>query len=100
MYAVENHNLVSNYAIVDKGAVINIIWLAKENLLEFPDAVEIGELPVAIGDVYSEGKFFRNNEEVKTPLTLSREDNAELTNLLGEATQSIYNSDMEAINNV
>lgn len=99
MYAVENHNLVSNYAIVENGIVTNIAWMAKENAPEFPNAVFLGELPVTMGDTYKDGKFYRNGTEVKTPLALSYEDNAELTTLLGEAVQETYNSDLEEINN-
>ena len=35
-YAVENHNLVSNYALVEDGTVVNVIWLAEGNEGEFP----------------------------------------------------------------
>lgn len=100
MYAVENHNLVSDYALVEDGVVTNVIWLAAENVPEFPGAVGIGDLPVVIGDSYADGKFFRDGKEVKTALTLASEENDELTNLLGEAVQETYNADMEVINNV
>lgn len=100
MYAVENHNLVSDYALVEEGVVTNIIWLAAENVLEFPGAVGVEGLPVAIGDTYTNGKFFRNGEEVKTQLTAANEEAAELTSLLGEAVQEAYDADMEVIDNV
>ena len=100
MYAVENHNLVSNYALVEGSVVTNVIWLAAENAPEFPGAVDIGDLPVVIGDTYTDGKFFRNGEEVKTQLDVANEENYELTTLLGEAVQETYDSDMEEINNV
>lgn len=99
MYAVENHNLVSNYAIVENGIVTNIIWLAANNASEFPNAVFLGDLPVTMGDIYSDGKFYRNGKEVKTALDLISEENRELTNLLGSVVQETYNSDMEEINN-
>lgn len=100
MYAVENHNLVSNYALVEGGVVTNVIWLASENASEFPGAIELGDIPVVIGDTYSDGRFFRNGSEVKTQLDVANEENTEITNLLGEAVQETYNSDMEVINNV
>lgn len=99
MYAVENHNLVSNYALVENGIVTNVIWLAANNAPEFPNAIELGDLPVTIGDTYVDGKFYRNSKEVKTTLTLVSEENSELTTLLGEAVQETYNADLEVINN-
>lgn len=100
MYAVENHNLVSNYALVDNGIVTNVIWLAANNASEFPNAVLLGDLPVTTGDTYIDGKFYRNGKEVKTALVMVSEENSELTTLLGEAVQETYNSDLEVINNV
>lgn len=67
-YAVENHDLVSNYALVEDGVVVNIIWLAKSNEGEFPGAVYLGDRPVDMGDSYADGKFFRDGAEVLTPL--------------------------------
>lgn len=99
MYAVENHSLVSNYALVENGVVTNIIWLAANNASEFPNAVVLGDLPVTMGDTYTDGKFYRNGKEVKTALTMVSEEISELTTLLGEAVQETYNSDLEAINN-
>lgn len=99
MYAVENHNLVSNYALVENGIVTNVIWLAANNAPEFPNAIELVDLPVTIGDTYVDGKFYRNSKEVKTTLTLVSEENSELTTLLGEAVQETYNADLEVINN-
>lgn len=100
MYAVENHSLVSNYALVEEGVVTNVIWLAAKNAPEFPNAVELGDLPVVAGDTYTAGKFFRDGEEVKTQLTAANEEAAELTSLLGEAVQEAYDADMEVIDNV
>lgn len=100
MYAVEDHSLVSNYALVEDGIVTNVIWLAAKNAPEFPNAVELGDLPVVAGDTYTDGKFFRNGEEVKTQLTAANEEAAELTSLLGEAVQEAYDADMEVIDNV
>ena len=67
-YAVENHDLVSNYALIENGAVVNIIWLAESNEEEFPGAVRLGDRPVGIGDSYADGKFYRDGTEVLTPL--------------------------------
>lgn len=54
------------YAIVTGGAVTNVIALWETNAGEFPDAVALHDRPVGIGDTYSEGKFWRDGEEVLT----------------------------------
>lgn len=75
-YAVENHNLVSNYALVEDGTVVNVIWLAEGNEGEFPSAVRLGDRPVDIGDTYDGEKFYRNNVEVLTSLEAAQAEAA------------------------
>lgn len=53
-----------NYAVIENGMVSNLIWLHPMNASEFPDAVSIGDVPVHIGDTYSDGVFYRNGERV------------------------------------
>lgn len=55
-----------NYALIENGVVTNIIWLYETNADEFPNAVELGERQVEIGDTYEDGKFFRDGAEVLT----------------------------------
>lgn len=55
-----------NYAIVTDGIVTNIIALLDSNAHEFPDAVKTDDRPVAIGDTYEDGKFYRDGVEVLT----------------------------------
>lgn len=55
-----------NYALIENGAVVNLIWLYEGNAQEFPNAVAIGERPVAIGDSYAGGVFTRDGEPVLT----------------------------------
>ena len=94
MYAVENHNLVSNYALVENGVVTNIIWLAANNASEFPNAVVLGDLPVTMGDTYTDGKFYRNGTEVKTLEQKALDDASELEQTLAETVESIYQEDI------
>lgn len=54
------------YAIIENGAVVNIIALRPTNAGEFPDAVALHDRPVGIGDTYSEGKFWRDGAKVLT----------------------------------
>ena len=54
------------YAIVTGGEVTNVIVLRETNAGDFPGAVALHDRPVGIGDTYSEGKFYRDGEEVLT----------------------------------
>lgn len=54
------------YAIIENGAVVNIIALRPANAGDFPGAVALYDRPVGIGDTYSEGKFWRDGAEVLT----------------------------------
>lgn len=55
-----------NYAIVENGVVTNIIWLYPTT--PFENAVPYGDIPVQIGDTYSDGKFYRDGEQLLSPL--------------------------------
>lgn len=70
-----------NYALVENGIVVNLIWLNPGNAGDFPDAVALGDRPVAIGDAYADGVFTRDGLPVLTPM----EDAQELTARLDEA---------------
>ena len=55
-----------NYALVENGAVTNVIWLCPSNAGEFPNAVCVADRPVTVGDLYADGVFTRNGEPVLT----------------------------------
>ena len=48
------------YALIEDGAVVNLIWLNGANADDFPSAVPVNDLPVCIGDAYVDGAFYRN----------------------------------------
>lgn len=50
-------NEPKNYALIDLGLVVNIIWLNPDNANEFPNAVCIDGLEVSIGDLYDGTNF-------------------------------------------
>ena len=56
------------YAMITGGVVTNIIALNDRNASDFPSAVKLGDRPVAIGDTYTDGKFYRDGVEVLTPM--------------------------------
>lgn len=49
----------------EKNLVVNVIELNPEQADEFPECVSSNDLPVAIGDEYREGNFYRNGEPVE-----------------------------------
>ena len=57
-----------NYALVENGTVVNIIWLDERNAGEWPGAVRLGERMVEVGDTYDGEKFRRDGTEVLTAL--------------------------------
>lgn len=60
-------NYATNFALVENGIVTNILWGMVYNMPEdFPNAVQIDDRAVEIGDTYENGKFYHNGEEVKT----------------------------------
>lgn len=62
------------YSIITDGVVTNVIILYPGNARDFPSAVPCGDVPVAIGDIYDGKHFFRDGEQVLTPLEQARKD--------------------------
>ena len=56
-----------NYALIEHGVVANLIWLHPMNAEDFPAAVPLGELPVAMGDTYDGTDFYREGVKVELP---------------------------------
>lgn len=75
-----------DYAVIENGVVENLIWLHPMNADTFPDAVPIGNYPVAIGDSYADGLFYRDGKRVKSNDEIAEEQTADMRsalNLLG-----------------
>lgn len=73
-----------NYAIIENNIVINLAWLYPNT--PFLNAVPCDDYPVAIGDTYSDGRFYRNGELVMSPLEeaeAASADMMEALNILG-----------------
>ena len=79
-------NYATNFAIVEDGVVTNIAWGAIHNMDEFPNAVQIDDLSVNIGDAYADGVFYLNGERVRTNAEIMGEMQEALNILLGGAT--------------
>ena len=87
----------NRYALVEDGIVTNIISLDSRNASDFPNAIKTADRPVAIGDTYTDGKFYRDGNEVLTPMEISENEIDSLIQALGEAVETIYQNDMDNI---
>lgn len=52
------------YALIENEIVSNIIWLYPGNTSNFPNAIPCEDIPVAIGDTYLAGAFYRDGKKV------------------------------------
>lgn len=91
------------YAIIENSKVVNLISVDKrgaDSLIAAGLNLVQTEKPITIGDDYTENKFYRDGSEVFTDFEKSQAENTELTNLLAEAVELQYQSDLEVIENV
>ena len=77
------------YAWIENGVVTNTIVLNDRNAGDFPKAVKLGDRPVAIGDSYVDGKFYRNGAEVLMPAEENAALRAALETLGVETEESV-----------
>lgn len=75
--------MAKSMAVVNDGVVSNIIWCAN-NTPQSDTWVNCDDRPVAIGDTYIDGKFYRGDVEVLTPLEEAQKQNAEYEAALSE----------------
>lgn len=59
--------MAKSMAVVNNGVVTNIIWCT-DNTPQTATWLNCDDRPVAIGDTYADGKFYRDGTEVLTPL--------------------------------
>lgn len=64
--------MAKSMAVVDDGVVSNIIWCS-DSEPETDTIINPADHPVAIGDTYSDGKFYRDGVEILTPLEDAQE---------------------------
>ena len=80
--------MAKNMAFVENGIVSNILWCADMEP-ETDSLIYTADRPVAIGDTYENGKFYRNGEEVLTPLQAALNKNAEYEAELADARAAL-----------
>lgn len=64
--------MAKSMAVVDNGVVFNIIWCS-DSEPETDTIINPADRPVAIGDTYNGGKFYRGGVEILTPLEEAQE---------------------------
>ena len=72
------------YALVESGVVVNLINLEPYNESDFPNAVKVGDLLVAIGDTYQNEMFYHDGVEARTAMQVALAEMNDMKTALGE----------------
>lgn len=91
------------YAVIENSIVTNLISAepkGAESLISAGMNLVPTEKPITIGDSYDGVTFFRDGEEVLTPLEIAQKENEELVAMIGNVVDEQYNKDLEVLNNV
>ena len=80
--------MAKSMALVENGVVVNILWCSDRES-ETETLIDTADRPVAIGDSYESGKFYRNGEEVLTPLEEARKQLEEMALELADAKAAL-----------
>lgn len=75
--------MAKSMALIENGAVTNVLWCS-DSEPETDILINPADRPVAIGDTYSNGKFYRDGVEILTPLEEVLKKNAEYEAALSE----------------
>ena len=57
--------MAKNMAIIENGVITNFLWCS-DSVKETDVQVDTGDRLVELGDIYKDGKFYRNGELVRT----------------------------------
>lgn len=84
--------MAKSMALIENGLVNNMLWCS-DSEPETATLVNPADRPVAIGDTYSDGKFYRDGVEILTPLEEALKENAEYKNLIASLSEVYENAD-------
>lgn len=73
--------MAKKMARIENSSVINLEWHG-DSMKDTDTLVSILDRPVAIGDTYSNDKFYRDGQEVLTPMEEALRKNAEYAEAL------------------
>ena len=57
-----------DYAVIENGMIVNVVWLLPNNADDFPNVVPLGDVPAGIGDTYNGIYFYHNGKRILTEL--------------------------------
>lgn len=75
--------MAKSMALVENGVVVNALWCS-DRALETETLIDTADRPVGIGDTYTDGKFYRDEAEILTPLEEALKQNAAYESALSE----------------
>lgn len=75
--------MAKSMAAITNGIVTNVIWCS-DSEPETDTIINPADRPIAIGDTYSDGKFYRDGVEILTPLEEAQKQIAEYEAALSE----------------
>lgn len=75
--------MAKSMALIENGTVANMLWCS-DSEPETDILLDPADRPVAIGDTYSDGKFYRDGVEILTPLEEAQKKNTEYESALTE----------------
>ena len=76
--------MAKNMARLDgSGVVVNVEWWG-DSTKDTETLISVYDRPVAVGDLYDGGKFYRNGAEVLTSLEEAQAEIADMQNALNE----------------
>lgn len=80
--------MAKSMALIENGTVANMLWCS-DSEPETDILINPADRPVAIGDTYSGGKFYRDGEEILTPLETAQKQIAEYEAALSEIESAL-----------
>lgn len=80
--------MAKSMALIENGTVANMLWCS-DSEPETDILLDPADRPVAIGDTYSGGKFYRDGVEIFTPLEEALKKNAEYETALTEIEEAL-----------
>lgn len=75
--------MAKSMALIENGTIVNMLWCS-DSQSESDTIINPADRPVAIGDTYSNGKFYRGGVEILTPLEEAQKKNTEYESALTE----------------
>lgn len=88
--------MAKNMALLSNDIVVNIISCS-DTTIQTKDLVEYNNIPIRIGDTYSNGAFYRNGEKVLTEVDQLLLKKEELITTIGQMVEEVYQSDVQAV---